>query len=346
MRGTIALGALLLAVLAVAGCAVPVTTVPEPPHHTAVEVAVPHGDVVLAGTLTLPGGPGPHPAAVLVTGRGPHDRDETLGPHRPFRLLADTLARAGVAVLRTDDRGVGGSTGSLAGATYDDLVGDTLAAVDLLRSRPDVDPARIGLIGHSEGGWLAPLAAVRGPVAFVVSIAGPAVPGTDVLVEQSRLLPGLPGVGADPARFPAFVAAFAARLRAGDRDGARALAAAAVAAAGPDRPAAQQEAEVVALMDRERFLLHDPAPALRALRVPVLALFGSLDRQVSPAQNEAPMRALLAGDRDATVLTFPGLNHQMQPARTGLPEEYATLPTTLAPEVLDTITRWTTERFG
>ncbi|MCX6466256.1 MAG: alpha/beta hydrolase, partial [Pseudonocardiales bacterium] len=213
MRGTIALGALLLAVLAVAGCAVPVTTVPEPPHHTAVEVAVPHGDVVLAGTLTLPGGPGPHPAAVLVTGRGPHDRDETLGPHRPFRLLADTLARAGVAVLRTDDRGVGGSTGSLAGATYDDLVGDTLAAVALLRSRPDVDPERVGLIGHSEGGWLAPLAAVRGPVAFVVSIAGPAVPGTDVLVEQSRLLPGLPGVGADPARFPAFVAAFAARLR-------------------------------------------------------------------------------------------------------------------------------------
>ena len=151
MRGTIALGALLLAVLAVAGCAVPVTTVPEPPHHTAVEVAVPHGDVVLAGTLTLPGGPGPHPAAVLVTGRGPHDRDETLGPHRPFRLLADTLARAGVAVLRTDDRGVGGSTGSLAGATYDDLVGDTLAAVALLRSRPDVDPARVGLIGHSGG---------------------------------------------------------------------------------------------------------------------------------------------------------------------------------------------------
>ena len=200
MRGIVALGALLL-VLWVPACAGPVVTVPAPPHHTSTEVTVAHGDVVLAGTLTVPAGPGPHPAAVLVTGRGPHDRDETLGPHRPFRLLADTLARAGVAVLRTDDRGVGGSTGSLVGATYDDLVGDGLAGVELLRSRPDVDPAQVGLIGHSEGGYLAPLAAGRGPVAFVVSLAGPAVPGTDVLVEQSRLLPGLPGVGPDPARY-------------------------------------------------------------------------------------------------------------------------------------------------
>jgi hypothetical protein len=228
-----------------------------------------HGDVVLAGTLTLPPGPGPHPGVVLITGRGPHDRAER-GPHRPFHLLADTFARAGTAVLRTDDRGTGRSTGSLATATYDDLAGDALAGVALLRARPEVDPARVGLLGHSEGGYLAPLAAAGGGAADGV----------------------------------AFVV----------------------------RPCPE----------RDRFLLHDPAPALRALPVPVLALFGGVDRQVAPEQNEGPMRALLAADPDATVRTLPGLDHRFRPSATGDPAECATIP----PEVLDVLTTWMDERFG
>lgn len=329
-----------------AGCAAPVPPAEPPPPYAEVEVSVPRGDVVLAGTLTLPPGPGPHPGVVLITGRGPHDRAER-GPHRPFHLLADTLARAGTAVLRTDDRGTGRSTGSLATATYDDLAGDALAGVALLRARPEVDPARVGLLGHSEGGYLAPLAATRGRgAAFVVTLAGPAVPGADVLVEQSRRIRGLPGAGDDPDGYAAFVESFTARLRAGDRDGARALAARVVAAVDPARPPDRQRADVDALMERDRFLLHDPAPALRALRVPVLALFGGVDRQVAPEQNEGPMRALLAADPDATVRTLPGLNHQFQPSATGDPAEYATIPTTIAPEVLDVLTTWMDERFG
>jgi uncharacterized protein len=349
VRGTLA-G--LVAWLALLGaCAAPAAREAVPPHpYTEAEVSVPHGEVVLAGTLTVPDGPGPHPALVMITGRGPHDREETLGPHRPFLVLADALARAGVAVLRTDDRGVGGSTGSLAAATYDDLAGDALAGVALLAGRPEIDPRRIGLLGHSEGGYLAPLAAGRAdgraPVAFVITLAGPAVPGDDVLVAQSRLIRGLPGAGGDPDGYAAFVESFTARLRAGDRDGARALAERAVARADPGASAEEQRAGVVALMDREKFLLYDPAPALRALRVPVLALFGGVDRQVPPEQNEPPMRALLAAGPDPTVRTFPGLNHSLQPSATGDPAEYATIPAAIAPEVLDAITTWTSERFG
>ena len=333
-----------------AGCAAPgppdAPEPPSPPPYAEVELSVRYGDVVLAGTLTLPPGPGPHPGVVLITGRGPHDRAER-GPHRPFHLLADTFARAGTAVLRTDDRGTGRSTGSLATATYDDLAGDALAGVALLRARPEVDPARVGLLGHSEGGYLAPLAAAQEQgVAFVATLAGPAVPGAHVLVEQSRRIRGLPGAGDDPDGYAAFVESFTARLRAGDRDGARALAARVVAAADPARPPERQRSDVDALMERDRFLLHDPAPALRALRVPVLALFGGVDRQVAPEQNEGPMRALLAADPDATVRTLPGLNHQFQPSATGDPAEYATIPTTIAPEVLDVLTTWMDERFG
>lgn len=337
---------LVAGLLLAAGCAAPAPAAVAPPPYAEVEVSVRHGDVVLAGTLTLPPGPGPHPGVVLITGRGPHDRAER-GPHRPFHLLADTLARAGAVVLRTDDRGTGRSTGSLATASYDDLAGDALAGAALLRARPEVDPARVGLLGHSEGGYLAPLAAAGAEeVAFVVTLAGPAVPGADVLVEQARRIRGLPGVGDDPEGYAAFVESFTARLRSGDRDGARALATRAVAAVDPARPPEQQRADVDALMERDRFLLHDPAPALRALRVPVLALFGGVDRQVAPEQNEGPMRALLAADPDATVRTLPGLNHQFQPSATGDPAEYATIPTTIAPEVLDVLTTWMDERFG
>lgn len=342
VRGTVA--GLVAGLVLLAGCAAPVPPQePAPPvPYPSVEVSVPHDGVVLAGTLTVPEGSGPHPAVVLITGRGPHDRDGSAGPHRPFLVLADALTRAGVAVLRTDDRGVGGSGGSLAAASYDDLAGDALAGVALLATRPGIDPARIGLLGHSEGGYLAPLAAGRGGVAFVVLLAGPAVPGDEVLAEQARRIPGLPGVGGDPEGYAAFVESFTARLRAGDREGARALAGRVVALAGPDRSAQEQRADVAALMDREKFLLHDPAPALRALRVPVLALFGGVDLQVPPEQNEAPMRALLAGGPDATVRTFPGLDHALQPSATGEPGEYGTI----APEVLDAITTWTSERFG
>jgi dipeptidyl aminopeptidase/acylaminoacyl peptidase len=149
-------------------------------------VLVRSGDDVLAGSLSRPSGPGPFPAVVLISGSGAQDRDAAVDGYRPFRVLDDALTAAGFAVLRTDDRGVGGSAGSYDGSSYDDLTSDVLAEVSYLANRPDVDPARIGLLGHSEGGYLAPLAVSRSQdmVAFVVLLAAPAVSGADLVADH------------------------------------------------------------------------------------------------------------------------------------------------------------------
>jgi hypothetical protein len=155
------------------------------------EVTFPSGDHTLAGTLTLPSAPGPHPAIVLVSGSGPQDRDEALGgiAIRPFRLLADALTRAGVAVLRYDDRGVGQSTGDFSEATSADFAADAEAAITYLLSRPEIDPDQVGLLGHSEGGLIAAMLGARNDdLDFIISLAGPGVPGREVLTLQSRLL--------------------------------------------------------------------------------------------------------------------------------------------------------------
>ncbi|GAA2564733.1 alpha/beta hydrolase family protein [Pseudonocardia hydrocarbonoxydans] len=326
---------------------------PRPPFpYRADDVTVESGDVTLAGTLTRPEGPGPFPAVVLITGSGAQDRDETLSGHKPFLLLADTLTRAGFAVLRTDDRGVGGSGGAPSGTAYDVLADDALAAAAFLRGTEGVDPARVGLFGHSEGGYLAPLAASRGEVAFVVSMAGPAVPGEDVLILQNRLLREQAGApSADTEAYLAFLDRFVDLLRAGDVDAARELSRDEVVgqlATLPEsqRPGPEQvEAIVASTLDLAPFLLHDPAPSLAALDVPVFAFFGERDLQVPPSQSEGPMRELLAGNPDATVTTFPGLNHLMQPSATGAIGEYGAIETTIAPEVLDAVTGWLTARF-
>ncbi len=167
------------------------------------EVTYANGDVTLAGTLTLPPGPGPFPGAVLVSGSGPQNRDGEIFDHRPFRVLADALTRRGIAVLRSDDRGVGGSTGDLDSVTRVDFAGDARRAVELLRARSEVADDRVGLIGHSEGGLVAPLAARSSAAAFVVLLAGPGVSGGALLPVQTRRLALRPG------RRPGVVAAAA-----------------------------------------------------------------------------------------------------------------------------------------
>jgi pimeloyl-ACP methyl ester carboxylesterase len=138
--------------------------------------------IKLAGTLTLPRGTGPFPAALLITGSGPQDRNEMILNHKPFLVLADYLTRRGIAVLRVDDRGVGGSTGDTMRSTTEDFAGDVLAGVDYLKSRKEINPHEIGLIGHSEGGIIAPLVASRSKdVAFIVMMAGTGLPGEEVI---------------------------------------------------------------------------------------------------------------------------------------------------------------------
>ncbi|HLS79342.1 MAG TPA: alpha/beta fold hydrolase [Nocardia sp.] len=316
---------------------------PQPPFpYRAEDVSYTNGDLDIAGTLTLPEGEGPFPAVVLITGSGAQTRDEELFGHKPFLLIADTLTRAGYAVLRTDDRGVGGTGGDLNTSSYDDLASDVEAGIDFLRGRADIDPARIGLFGHSEGGYLAPLVAARpdSGVAFAVLMAGPSVDGGAVLIEQSRLI--LAASGTPPEQIDAQVAQtteMVGLLRAGDLDGARAVYERSLADLPEEARESAAQAGSPITPYYASFVNYDPAPALSALRIPVLAFFGGKDLQVPAAQNEQPARDLLTGT-DATVHVFPEANHLMQPANTGNLDEYATIETTVDPQVLAFVTDW------
>ena len=319
--------------------------------------------VRLAGTLTLPPGDGPHPAVLLVSGSGPQDRDETLLGHRPFLVLSDYLTRRGIAVLRLDDRGTASSSGEFRTATSDDFARDAEAAVRWLRARPEVADDRVGIVGHSEGGLIAPLVASRmREVAFVVLLAGPGIPSAELLVMQGALISR---AGGDPEpeieRTSAFqrqmFAAIAATAdSAALRDSLQAIGRRFQASltpeerASPDASDATLAAAINTLISPwyRWFLRYDPAPALRATRVPVLAINGALDLQVPADENLAGIQRALAagGNRDATVEKLPGLNHLFQTARTGAPSEYAEIEETFSPAALQRVGDWIIQRFG
>jgi len=318
--------------------------------------------VRLAGTLTLPEGRGPFPAALLITGSGPEDRDETVFGHQPFRVLADHLTRNGIAVLRVDDRGVGGSTGSSERATSEDFASDVLAAFTFLRAQPRIDRRRVGLVGHSEGGLIAPLVASRTrDVAFVVMLAGPGVRGDSLLLLQAEAARRAMGVfETSLARERDLNRRVYDRLLAGDSAGVatglRALVEAQLSAL-PDaaRAAAGDPATVAATAMRQLwnpwmrfFAAYDPAPVLRRVRCPVLALNGGRDVQVTPRENLAGIEAALraGGNRDFTVRELPGLNHLFQTCTTCSVAEYARIEETFAPSALEQVSDWIRARTG
>ncbi|HEX6911007.1 MAG TPA: alpha/beta fold hydrolase [Longimicrobium sp.] len=338
---------------------------PRPPYpYRAEEVTVESvPGVRLAGTLTLPAGDGPHPAVLLVSGSGPQDRDETLMGHKPFLVLADHLTRNGIAVLRLDDRGVGRSTGSFAAGTSDDFAQDAAAAVRWLRARPEVADDRVGIVGHSEGGLIAPMVASRSSdVAFVVLLAGPGIPSPELMVMQGALISRAGGdTEAEVRRTSALQREMFAAIRETADSTAlharlREIAARFQATLTPEERArpgfsdATMAAALNALVSPwyRWFIRYDPAPALRATRVPVLALNGALDLQVPADENLAAIERTLraGGNRDVTVEKLPGLNHLFQAATTGSPREYGEIEETMSPAVLQRVTAWILERFG
>ena len=318
----------------------PQTPVPPFPYR-AEEVSFENGPVTLAGTLTLPQGEGPFPAVVLITGSGAQDRDETLFDHKPFAVWADALTRRGVAVLRYDDRGVGGSGGGSADETTADFAGDATAAVALLRGRPDIDPARIGLMGHREGGAVAEIAAANGaPIAFMVMIAGPAVDGARIVSEQVHEIALAAGRTPEQATAARDAQARIMVAVVSNKDNGAAAAAAVeteLAAAGLTGPSARQSISLLSSGWYRYFAAYDPADALRGLTVPLLAVYGGKDPTVPAELNRQTLAALKP---DADIVVLPGLNHLMQTAGTGLPNEYATITETLAPSALATVTDW------
>ena len=326
---------------------------PQPPFpytDETVSLEAP-GGVVLEGTLTLPEGRGPFPAAVLVTGSGPQNRDSELLGHRPFWVLADFLTRRGIAVLRYDERGVGASTGQFEGATTLDFAADAQAAAEWLASRPEV--ASVTVIGHSEGGLVAPIVAnASDAVDAVVLLAGPGVAGREIL--RYQLTRDAAASDASGSALEALDAATVAMLDAvssGDPATAADRAVAAFRAGAASIPEAtrarlglgQMESVAAGLAGpwERAFITYDPAPALEALEVPVLAVFGALDRQVRADDNVPAVEAALEGAPSGSrVVVLEGLNHLFQPTETGHPSEYGSIDSSFSPDLMGLVADW------
>lgn len=333
---------------------------PKPPLPYDVEEVVypnPAAGITLAGTLSLPHTPGPHPAVLMITGSGPQDRDEFVMGHRPFLVLGDHLVRAGIAVLRVDDRGVGKSTGSFADATVVDFASDALAGVEFLKARREVDARRIGLLGHSEGGMVGPMVAVESEdVAFMVLMAGVGVKADELLSLQSALIMRAQGASESmiAANHEAITSMFKivqedadpasadARLREVAADLERKLAAIDPAIAESSTASIEASVAMVNSPWFRNLLSLDPAATLRRVTVPVLAINGSLDLQVDPAQNLRAIENALreGGNPDATVKELAGLNHLFQTAKSGSPSEYSTIEETMSPAAMMTVSDW------
>jgi len=318
--------------------------------------------IFLAGTLTFPKEGKKFPAAVLISGSGPQNRNEELLGHKPFLVLSDHLTRNGYAVLRFDDRGVGESEGDFKSATTEDFAKDVLAAVEYLKTRNEIDHRRIGLIGHSEGGIIAPMAAIQNDeIAFIVLLAGTGLPGEEILYLQSRLIEEASGTPEeDITRSLEFSSViYDAIKKSGDF----------VVAEKRIKEYFWREYMEMSDEDKQKigdpevflnmqlrvaltpwfkfFLTYDPAPALEKVKCPVLAIIGEKDLQVPPKENLPAIKEALkkGGNKNYTVKELPGLNHLFQTAETGSPIEYAKIEETMSPLALDTITNWLKEHI-
>jgi fermentation-respiration switch protein FrsA (DUF1100 family) len=317
---------------------------PKPPFpYTASSVTFPGeaANVVLAGTLTVPPGVGPFPAVILIAGSGPNDRDETVFGHRPFLVLADYLTRRGVAVLRYDKRGIGKSSGDYIDATTADFARDATAAVTYLKSITDINSARIGLIGHSEGGIIAPLcASSSSDVAFIVLMAGTGVRGDKLLERQMSQIGGMEAGNSKSLQATVKFVSTEYEVLTDPRHEDDATV---VLADKAKESGLSPKSAMILLSPWFRYMMtYDPRSALLNVKCPVLAIGGSKDLQVDPDQNLPAIESALkeGGNKDYTVKELTGLNHLFQPAVTGLPTEYAKIDTTIDPSALELIGDW------
>ena len=319
-------------------------------------------NVSLAGTLTIPRKAGRHPVVILISGSGPQDRDESLMEHKPFLVLADYLSRRGIAVLRYDDRGTAESTGEFGPATTEDFARDASAAVEFLKNHDRINPMEIGLAGHSEGGLIAPLVVgLRDDVAFVVLLAATGVDGATISISQSEAMARAAGV--DEAEIAVAMAVnravigIAAKAKPGE-DFSEELKTALEEVIQTIPESEREEsgnalrAEIELQMDRLQgnwipfFLSHDPRPALKNIKCPVLAVIGTKDKQVLPDLNMPEIEKALTegGNKDFEIVRLEGLNHLFQECETGALSEYVSIQETFNSKALATIGDWIIER--
>lgn len=281
---------------------------PQPPYpYETEDVSFSDADAVLAATLTLPTGYDPQkpvPAALMVTGSGQQNRDEELLGHKPFLVMADYLARHGIATLRYDDRGCEESTGDVSHATTEDFMQDAAAGVEWLRGQGDRF-SKVGVIGHSEGATIAFMLAAKGEADFIVSLAGPGAKGDTILAGQMNVQLARQGL--------------------------------------PPRTTAQEvrkQVEAYGSPWQKFFISYDPATDIAAASCPVMAVQGTKDLQVTPGLNFTVLERALPKDGKNLLKEYDGLNHLLQHCDTGHTDEYAQIEETIAPEVLSDIAEW------
>jgi pimeloyl-ACP methyl ester carboxylesterase len=303
----------------------------------------------------LPRGKGPFPVALLITGSGPQDRNESLLGHKPFLVLADYLTRRGIAVLRVDDRGVGGSTGSVPDSTTENFAADVMAGIEFLKTRKEIDPEKIGLIGHSEGGAVASMvAAQNGDVAFIVLMAGMGLTGEEILYLQGAMIMKASGASAGQLAKQRATQESMFKILKEEKDPATAEKRLHEELSRNLTEEAKKKSEqaIAAQIKRANtpwfryFLTLDPRPALRKVKCPVLALNGENDLQVPATENLREIEAALkaGGNKDVTIVSLPKLNHLFQTSETGSMSEYAKIEETIAPVALKTIGDWVLKR--
>ena len=317
---------------------------PYPYREEEVTYENPQAKTKLAATLTVPPGKGPFPAVLLMAGSGPHDRDESIMGHKPFLVLADYLTRKGIVVLRADKRGVGKSTGDYSQAVMADFAADAEAGVAYLKTRSEVDVHKIGLVGHSEGGVEALMAAVNNhDVDFVIMMAGPGVRGDQLLPAQLRLIEQSAGKSSEEIEKDVATQNDVLAAVEKDKDDTALEKDLREKLAGkvPDEQI-EMQVKVVSSAWFRGLLDYDPTVTLAKLTCPVLAINGEKDLQVPPDQNLPPIRKALAasGNKNYEVDELPGLNHLFQTAKTGAISEYGEIEETMSPVAMEKVAAW------
>ena len=316
-----------------------------------VEYINPQSGLKLAGTLTLPENAKNCTAAILISGSGAQDRDETIFGHKPFFVIADYLTRNGIAVLRVDDRGVGGSEGNTQNATSEDFAGDVHAGLEFLKTKKEIDHDKIGLIGHSEGGIIAPMVANRsGDIAFIVLLAGPGIKGEQIVYKQVELLNRAAGLTEEQVTQKINLQKSIFDILLNEKDTLHQMERLQqVFSNGTYETMSDDQKKIInanlnALKTRwfQFFLTYEPYPALVKLKCPVLALNGSKDLQVPPAENLAAIENALkqGGNKNFKTMEMENLNHLFQTCETGSVAEYAQIEETISPAVLEILRDW------
>lgn len=338
---------------------------PRPPFpYKSEDVIYESADKLLkyGATITIPEGSGPFPAAVLITGSGQQDRDETLAGHKPFAVIADNLSRNGYIVLRVDDRGIGKTTGKFSKATSADFANDVNTSLNYLLSRTEVDKKKVGLIGHSEGGMIAPMvASERKDINFIILLAGPGIKIIDLMAEQNEAVAISSGISNSAGKnlneiFKTIVTAI---INAPDsKTGIQQAQQEAEKWAATQDTSLLKELDIATPDKRKTYVLNmalqigtpwfkyfiqfDPAPYLKKLRCKVLALNGEKDIQVLPESNLAGITSSLKKSkaRKVVIKKMPGLNHLFQACSKCTVEEYAELEETFSPVALQEMVNW------